>query len=61
MSKFGMNLCLVLALAIIMLPLSVLAQNVAAINARIDSLGWSKTAASNKSSSMISKTKRRAT
>jgi hypothetical protein len=38
MSKFGMNLCLVLALAIIMLPLSVLAQNVAPINARIDSI-----------------------
>jgi hypothetical protein len=38
MSKFGMNLCLVLALAIVMLPLSVLAQNVAPINARIDSI-----------------------
>jgi hypothetical protein len=38
MSKFGINLCLVLALAIIMLPLSVLAQNVAPINARIDSI-----------------------
>ena len=38
MSKFGMNLCLVLALTIIMLPLSVLAQNVAPINARIDSI-----------------------
>ena len=38
MSKFGMNLCLVLALAIILLPLSVLAQNVAPINARIDSI-----------------------
>lgn len=38
MSKSGMNLCLVLALLIIMLPLSVLAQNVAPINARIDSI-----------------------
>jgi hypothetical protein len=38
MSKFGMNLCLGLAFAIIMLPLSVLAQNVAPINARIDSI-----------------------
>ena len=38
MSKFGMNLCLVSALAIIMLPLSALAQNVAPINARIDSI-----------------------
>ena len=38
MSKFGINLFLVLALAIIMLPFSVPAQNIAPINARIDSI-----------------------